>query len=110
MDDVYGVKRTIVVGSRAAAEMVARKGGGVVVKLCEAGCTLPRQKVKYMYEDESGRCHKRTVIRNVRHVRARGPLSGGMSGEAVINGHIRMLESYCMDAEGKLTWYARGEI
>ena len=76
MSDVYGVKRTVVVGSRAAAEMVARKRGGAVVQLYLAGCSLPRQKIEYMYEKD-GRCRKATITRTVRHVRARGPFSGG---------------------------------
>ena len=93
----------------AAAEMVARKQGGVVVQLYTAGCSLPRQKIEYMYEKD-GRCRKATITRTVRHVRARGPFSGGMSGEATINGHIHMIECYCMDAKDRLVWYAREEI
>jgi len=104
---VYGVKRTIVVGSHAAAEMVAKRQGGVVVQLYTAGCSLPKQRIKRMYEDENGRCRTVTVTRTVQHVMARGPLSGGMSGEATIGGHVYMLECYGMDAEDKLMWYAR---
>lgn len=107
MGDVYGVRRTIVVGSRIAAEMVARKQGGVVTQLYPCGCTLSGQKIKYSYA-ENGHCHIRTVRRSVHNVRS-VDFQGGVYGEATICGRVHLVESWAMDAEGMLTWYTREE-
>jgi len=108
MSDVYGVRRTIVVGGRAAAEMVSRKQGGTVVQLYRAGCTLSGQKIKYTYVDYKDGCHTRTIERTVHNVRAHNECSGGMLGEVVIGRQTRLVECWGMDAEDHLIWYARG--
>lgn len=108
MNNVYGVRRTIVVGGRVAAEAVVKRQGGIVVELYQAGCSLSRQKIKHAYVRQDI-CYTKTIKRTVYNVRAHNECSGGMLGEVVINGQTRLAECWGMDAESHLVWYTREE-